>query len=107
MGFYTMILIMPILIWLPTIPTHQPVVVPGILLSYLILERVNYDFAGKYILTQPPYRADGSFRFGPNNRFGYFPSLSVGWNIYKENFMKNVDWVNSLEIKGMLGANGQ
>ena len=67
--------------------------------------RVNYDFAGKYILTAT-YRADGSFRFGPNNRFGYFPSLSVGWNIYKENFMKNVDWVNSLKLRASWGQTG-
>jgi len=52
-------------------------------LSYI--GRVNYDFAGRYLVSMS-YRADGSSRFGPENRWGYFPAVSLGWVISDENF---------------------
>jgi TonB-linked SusC/RagA family outer membrane protein len=73
------------------------------LISYF--GRVNYDFAGKYLLTAA-YRIDGSDRFGIDNKFGYFPSASLGWNINKEYFMQNVNWVNSLKLRVSWGRNG-
>ena len=60
------------------------------LLSYL--GRVNYNFDGKYFTTIN-FRADGSSKFGENNKFGYFPSFSVGWKISQENFMKDIRWI--------------
>lgn len=54
------------------------------LLSYL--GRVNYSLQDKYLFTGS-FRIDGSSKFGPNNRFGYFPSLAVAWRISQEDFM--------------------
>ncbi|MFL9483476.1 SusC/RagA family TonB-linked outer membrane protein [Chitinophagaceae bacterium LWZ2-11] len=73
------------------------------LISYF--GRVNYDYAGKYLLTAT-YRADGSYRFGPANKFGFFPSVSAGWNVTRENFMKNINWVNSLKLRASWGQVG-
>ncbi|OOQ57332.1 SusC/RagA family TonB-linked outer membrane protein [Mucilaginibacter pedocola] len=53
------------------------------LLSYL--GRVNYNYAGKYFL-MGTFRVDGSSRFGPQNKYGYFPSVSAGWNLSEEDF---------------------
>lgn len=47
--------------------------------------RINYNFAGKYLLTALA-RTDGSYKFGPNNKFGFFPSVSVGWVVTEEDF---------------------
>ena len=69
------------------------------------LGRVNYSYKGTYLFTGN-FRADGSSRFGRNNRFGYFPSLSVGWRISDESFMENISFINDLKIRagwGMLG----
>ncbi len=67
--------------------------------------RVNYSFANKYMLSAT-FRADGSSRFGPNNRFGYFPSVSAGWNISNESFMDSADWLNQLKLRVSWGQNG-
>ncbi len=58
-----------------------------VLLSYF--GRLNYNFAGKYLL-QGSLRRDGYSRFGPDSRFGLFPSLSAGWNLDEEGFMKSL-----------------
>ncbi|HVU53479.1 MAG TPA: TonB-dependent receptor [Puia sp.] len=50
--------------------------------------RVTYQYAGKYLATAN-FRADGSTKFGSNNKYGYFPSFSLGWIITEEDFMKN------------------
>ncbi|MFT3822647.1 MAG: TonB-dependent receptor [Chitinophagaceae bacterium] len=73
------------------------------LVSYFA--RASYDFAGKYLLTAS-YRADGSYKFGPANKFGYFPSVSVGWNLHTEDFMKNIGWINSLKLRASWGQTG-
>ncbi|WP_373511203.1 SusC/RagA family TonB-linked outer membrane protein [Persicitalea sp.] len=73
------------------------------LLSYMA--RVNYDFNDKYLLTAT-IRADGSSRFGANNKYGYFPSVAVGWNISNENFMKDVRWMDQLKLRLSYGAVG-
>jgi TonB-linked SusC/RagA family outer membrane protein len=57
------------------------------LLSYL--GRVNYNYAGKYFLTGS-FRADGSSRFGPLNKYGYFPSVAAGWTLSEEPFYHNL-----------------
>ncbi len=66
--------------------------------------RVNYQFDGKYLLTAT-LRADGSSKFGENNRYGYFPSFAVGWNISREDFMANTAFSN-LKLRASWGQTG-
>jgi TonB-dependent starch-binding outer membrane protein SusC len=75
----------------------------GAVLSYF--GRVNYDYAGKYLLTAL-LRYDGSPRFGPNKKFGTFPSVSVGWVLSEENFIKDIKAINFLKIRASWGDNG-
>ncbi|MBD8389350.1 TonB-dependent receptor [Dysgonomonas sp. BGC7] len=67
--------------------------------------RVSYDFDSRYMMTAT-YRADGSYRFGPNNRFGYFPSVSAGWNVSNEKFMQNEKWLDMLKARVSWGQTG-
>lgn len=67
--------------------------------------RLNYSYDNRYMLTAT-FRADGSTRFGKNNRFGYFPSVSVGWNISEEKFMENVQALDYLKLRASWGQNG-
>jgi TonB-linked SusC/RagA family outer membrane protein len=76
---------------------------PYRLVSYF--GRLNYDYKGKYLFTGI-LRADGSTRFGSNNRFGYFPSASVGWIPTKEDFWPKNDIVNYLKVRASFGKNG-
>ncbi len=64
--------------------------------------KVNYNYKGKY-LAQAVLRSDGSSRFGPDSRFGYFPSVSLGWIISDEDWMKNNRIINYLKLKGSIG----
>ena len=73
------------------------------LLSYMA--RVNYDFKEKYLLTAT-IRADGSSRFGANKKFGYFPSLALGWNISSEPFMQDVRWLDMAKLRLSYGSTG-
>jgi TonB-linked SusC/RagA family outer membrane protein len=73
------------------------------LASYLA--RVNYIYNEKYLLTVT-FRADGSSRFGPNNKWGYFPSAALGWNIKDENFLKDIDQVSNLKLRLSAGTTG-
>jgi TonB-dependent starch-binding outer membrane protein SusC len=73
------------------------------ILSYF--GRVNYDFAGKYLLTAL-LRYDGSSRFGTNNRFGAFPSVSAGWILTEEKFLSGIKPINFLKIRASWGING-
>jgi TonB-dependent starch-binding outer membrane protein SusC len=75
----------------------------GATLSYF--GRINYDYAGKYLFTTL-MRYDGSPRFGPNYRFGTFPSFSAGWILSEEGFMKNIKPINFLKIRASWGVNG-
>lgn len=67
--------------------------------------RVNYNFDKKYLLTAS-LRADGSTRFGVNNKYGYFPSVAVGWTISNENFLKDSNIINELKLRGSWGQTG-
>lgn len=67
--------------------------------------RVNYGFADKYLLTAT-LRADGSSKFGENNRYGIFPSVAAGWNISKESFLENVDAISNLKLRASWGKTG-
>ena len=73
------------------------------LLSYL--GRVNYDYAGKYIVSAL-MRIDGSPKFGTNNKFGRFPSVSAGWILSEEGFLRNLKPINFLKIRASWGING-
>lgn len=73
------------------------------LLSYM--GRVNYDYKGKYLLTAS-VRADGSSRFGANNKFGIFPSAAFGWNMHQEEFLKNSSFVDQLKFRVSYGSIG-
>jgi TonB-linked SusC/RagA family outer membrane protein len=72
-------------------------------LSYL--GRINYNFKDKYLLTAS-FRADGSDKFGPGNRWGYFPSFALAWRINKEGFMKDIEVVNDLKLRLSYGKTG-
>ncbi|NJO03352.1 MAG: SusC/RagA family TonB-linked outer membrane protein, partial [Bacteroidia bacterium] len=73
------------------------------LLSYF--GRATYDFDGRYLLTAI-IRADGSSRFGANRRFGVFPSLSAGWVISEEAFLKGIDFIDFMKLRVSWGQNG-
>ena len=65
--------------------------------------RINYDYAGKYLF-EANFRADASSRFSPDNRWGYFPSLSAGWRLSEEGFMEGAsDWMQSLKVRASWG----
>jgi TonB-linked SusC/RagA family outer membrane protein len=70
-----------------------------------LFTRVTYDYDEKYLFTGI-IRRDGSSRFGTNNRFGYFPSASVGWVPSKEGFWKENKIVNFLKLRGSYGITG-
>lgn len=67
--------------------------------------RLMYEFKDKYLLSAS-MRYDGSSKFGDNNKWGFFPSISAGWKINKENFMKRVYWVSLLKVRGSWGQSG-
>ena len=67
--------------------------------------RVNYDYRSRYLLTAT-LRADGSSRFGDNNRYGYFPSLAAGWQISNESFMENITAISNLRLRLGWGMSG-
>lgn len=67
--------------------------------------RANYSFQNRYLLTAT-LRADGSSKFSGSNRWGYFPSVGVGWVLSEEAFMKNQAVFNSLKLRGSWGKIG-
>ncbi|GAA0878297.1 TonB-dependent receptor [Algoriphagus jejuensis] len=66
--------------------------------------RVNYTYGDRYLFTAT-FRADGSSKFGDNNKYGYFPSFALGWNLSKEDFMANSAF-NNLKLRGSWGQTG-
>jgi TonB-linked SusC/RagA family outer membrane protein len=73
------------------------------LLSYFSRFKYNYKF--KYLLTLNA-RFDGSSRFGKNNKFGFFPSLSAAWRISEEAFLKDYSWLSELKLRASTGVTG-
>lgn len=68
--------------------------------------RVNYDYAGKYLL-EANLRADASSRFAKDNRWGYFPSFSGAWRISQESFMEDAsEWLTNLKLRASWGQLG-
>ncbi len=73
------------------------------LISYV--GRLNYEFAGKYLLGAS-VRRDGSSKFAPGRKWGTFPAVSAGWRISEENFMKSITAISELKIRGSYGQTG-
>lgn len=67
--------------------------------------RLNYDYKKRYFVTAA-FRADGSSKFQKGNRWGFFPSAAVAWDIAKENFMKDQKIVEHLKIRASYGVTG-
>ena len=67
--------------------------------------RASYSFAGRYML-QATIRRDGSSVFGPDNRWGTFPSVSAAWNITEEDFMKTQNFFSTLKLRAGYGVSG-
>lgn len=71
-----------------------------------LFARANYSFGGKYLL-EATLRADAASNFAPENRWGYFPSVSAGWMISEEKFMKNCsNWLSMLKLRTSYGQTG-
>ena len=67
--------------------------------------KVNYTYDDKY-MGSLTIRRDGSSRFGKNNRYGIFPSVSLGWRINQEKFLKDVAWMDNLKLRASWGQTG-
>ena len=74
-----------------------------VLESYL--GRINYGFRNKYLLDLTA-RADGSSKFGANNKWGFFPAVSAAWRIIEESFLQNVNWLSDLKLRASYGITG-
>ena len=70
-----------------------------------MLSRINYSYDGKYLLTAT-MRRDGSSRFGSKNKWGSFPSFSVGYNLSEEPFMKSLTFLSNLKLRAGYGVSG-
>ena len=71
-----------------------------------LFARMSYNYDERYMV-QATIRRDGSSRFGTNNKYGTFPSFSVGWNVMNEDFMKDTkDWLTNLKLRASWGKNG-
>lgn len=67
--------------------------------------KANYNYADKYMASFT-IRRDGSSRFGKNNRYATFPSVSAGWRINQENFLRKASWIDDLKIRASWGQTG-
>ncbi len=71
------------------------------------LTRINYDYAGKYLL-EVVARYDGSYRYAPAKRWAFFPSVSAGWRISEESFIKeNLPFLYDLKLRASYGESGR
>jgi len=80
-------------------PNNQSYWVSG-LMSYM--GRVMYSYDDRYMLSAT-FRSDASSRLADGHKWNSYPAISVGWNIHKEAFMKNIGWINSLKIRAGYG----
>ena len=67
--------------------------------------RVMYNYADKYMASLS-LRRDGSSRFGANNKWGWFPAVSLGWRVTEEDFMKDLNWLEELKLRAGFGMTG-
>ena len=72
---------------------------------FSLFGRVDYNYDGRYLFSAT-IRRDGSSAFTAAKRYGNFPSLTAGWRISQESFMKNIDWLSELKIRGGWGKLG-
>ena len=77
--------------------------IPYSLISYFA--RVSYNYDERY-MGEVTLRRDASSRFGPSNKWGTFPSISLGWNARNEAFLSDIDWLSALKIRASYGVNG-
>ncbi len=73
------------------------------ILSYM--GRINYGYDDRYLITLT-LRADGSSRFAPGKKWGYFPSVALAWNMTNEDFMRSITWLDNLKIRASYGKIG-
>lgn len=73
------------------------------LLAYF--SRLNYNFHDKYLLSAT-FRREGSSRFCSNNKWGYFPAVSMGWRLSEEPFLSDKSWLSDLKLRGSWGVTG-
>lgn len=71
------------------------------MLSYLATAGYTYD--DKYIV-DAAIRRDGSSRFGADNQFGTFWAIGLGWNMERESFLEDVEWLSRLKLRGSVGT---
>lgn len=69
------------------------------------LGRINYNFGNRYLVTLTG-RADGSSKFGVNNKWGFFPSAALAWRVTEEAFMQDIKWITNLKARVSYGATG-
>lgn len=67
--------------------------------------RASFDFLDKYVVAAT-LRRDGTDKFFPQKKYSLFPSVSVAWKIFNEDFMKNITWINLLKLRGSYGVTG-
>ncbi len=67
--------------------------------------QVSYNFDHKYLLSAT-MRADGSTKFAPGKQWGYFPSISGAWDMKREAFLEDVDWISQLKLRAAVGIAG-
>ncbi|MCM1451307.1 MAG: SusC/RagA family TonB-linked outer membrane protein [Clostridium sp.] len=69
------------------------------------LVRAQYSYKGTYMLSFS-IRGDGSSRFAPDTRWGYFPAASIGWRLSEEKFLRDQTWINDLKLRASVGQTG-
>ncbi len=72
---------------------------------YSLIARLDYNFAGKYLIGAT-IRRDGSSKFAPANKYGVFPAFSAAWRLSDEQFLKGLSWLNDLKLRGSWGIMG-
>lgn len=70
-----------------------------------LFARAHYSYKEKYMVTAT-VRRDGSSKFGANNKWGTFPSVSAAWGISQESFMEDAKWINDLKLRAGYGVTG-
>jgi TonB-linked SusC/RagA family outer membrane protein len=81
----------------------EPQTPQSYLLSFYL--RANYGYMDKYLFTFTG-RSDASSKFGPDNKVGYFPSGAIAWRISKEDFLKDIKWIDDIKLRGSYGLTG-
>lgn len=87
----------------PVAKNNDPITQPNSLFS--IFGRVDYGYLDRYLISGT-LRRDGSSRFGPNNKYGNFPAVSLAWRVSNEEFMKSVTWIDDLKLRAGWGVTG-